>query len=502
MALTTTSDFIETTFEAPDWVRQPTASAFPYPRGKDALSWNYEFRPYSKFFPVYRFRLPSWGTFKTDDGGNKLVPTSKVINLSKPIGVVLQDGKFKVDIGEEGRTAGELQVLRFYAEIMEIEFQRIHHSLSGRMKDEALFKEINDYRLDNFGPDYKVYGSFCIVNNRLQALDHKSTSLNPQAAKKFRKNLDFDKGVWDYLEMTEGGKVVWPFLLSSFVYRGIESNRTDKKGKTIYAFQPVPMGIGDDMPKNLDKVFACARNKRGELVPPVLCHPEDARALVEYLTEIRNPRLKPSEVQDIPRPSFRQYPDPESGHVIFVSQTNDAPQAADIDLWKGSRQEYFPKSLLQELSAEHNIFNYKPSDVLSIFGGFKIVVNGEWIPVSQKQLKENYAGERDGRHYLKHAGEEIEVTYQYGILQEFPVDPDLPESEIKNTPIYSDDVRRNIRKFAEMYSVPLYGSYTKPENPFDVLAGAKPKVETEPELDFKPPVEKEKKSKIPAFAQV
>jgi len=515
MPVTSTHDFLEQNFEAPDWgTRDTGASAFPYPRKKDitsnlskVLSWTFEFRPFSKIFPVYRFRYPTWVEIQ-ENNEKRLIPSSKVINLSKPIYLNLDDGKWQWNIHKdeeaEGRTSGELQMLKFFAEIFEPEYERIVHKFKDKLDDKALAEKVGSYKPDKFGPDSKIYGSFVIVNEKVQALDIKATSFNPQAQKNFRKTLDFENGIRQYLEMTKDAKVVWPFLLTSFIFTALESSQKNTDGSVRIAYEPKPMGVGDDMPE-LDKLFVCQLNKRGELITPLMVHPADAREVAKYLAEVRNPNLKPEEARTIERPKFRQYPDQDSGHVVFINQGIGKPEGVSIDLWKGSRKDYFSPNVLKELATEKNLFNYKPSDALSIFGGFKITVNGEWIPIAEKDLKANYAGQREGKHFMKYQDKDVEVTYHFGHLQENPLDPDLPTSEVKETPIYSDDVRKRIRQAADLYNIPIWGGYQKSDDPFAFLKDSKTVVQAvreETEEEFNPEQPVPSKKLVPEFASV
>jgi hypothetical protein len=271
------------------------------------------------------------------------------------------------------------------------------------------------------------------------------------------------------LTKVDGGKVKHPFFLTSFVLSGMKSSQKSKQGVEYAVYEPRPMNLGDDTPL-LDQVFACQLNKRGELVPPVICHPADKDELIAYLLEIRNPSKKPDEIRAIKRPNYKAYPDPDSGHVVLISQVGSIA-GVEVDLWKGSRKEFFPSALLKELASERNFYNYKPSTALSIFGGFRVIIDGEWVEISKEQLKVDYAGQNEGKHYLKFDGKEVEVDYYYGMLQQHPLDPDLPKSELDETAIYSDNVRKNIRRFAGEYGIPLHGEFQKDENPFGFLTG-------------------------------
>lgn len=499
--LTNTHDMIETLFEKSDRGQGDSYKSYPYPRKiEEAVSWHLEVRPISKIFPVYRFRYPTWINIK-DENGDKLVPSSQTLNLSKPAYVILEDGQYKLDINEEGRTTGEVKLLKFYAEIMEAEYSRIASKLKGQ-KEDHIGKEVNDFSLDKFGFDAKVYGSFCVVNNKVQPLDIKSLTFNPQSVKKFR-TPDFEAGLLQHLTKVDGGKVKHPFFLTSFVLSGMKSSQKSKQGGEYAVYEPRPMNLGDDTPL-LDQVFACQLNKRGELVPPVICHPADKDELIAYLLEIRDPSKKPDEIRAIKRPNYKAYPDPDSGHVVLISQVGSIA-GVEVDLWKGSRREFFPSAMLKELASERNFYNYKPSTALSLFGGFRVIVDDEWIEISREQLKGDYAGQNEGKHYLKFDGQEVEVDYYHGLLQQHPLDPDLPKSELDETAIYSDNVRKNIRRFAGEYGIPLHGEFQKDDNPFGFLTGKTEvkAVDSRGELPFETDEPKTgQKNRIPDFATV
>lgn len=501
--LTSTHDMIETLFEKSSRGSGDGYNSKPYPRKvKDAVSWHLEIRPISRIFPVYHFRWPTWITVKDDNGGDKTVPSSQTLNLSKPVFVVLEDGKYRLDVTPEGRTNGEMKILQFYASVMEIEYARIAATMAGK-KDDVIGKQINSYKPDNFGLDSKLYGSYCVVNNRVQPLDIKSLTFNPQAVKNFRKP-DFEAGLLQHLTRTENGKVKNPFFLTSFVLSGMKANEQTKKGDDYAVYEPKPMNVGEDTPV-LDAALACQYNQNNRsLVPPVICHPGDKDELISYLLEIRNPSKTPDEIRAVKRPKYRAYPDPESGHVALISQAGTIT-GVEVDLWKGSRKEFFPSALLKELAIERNFYNYKPSTNLSIFGGFRIIVDGDWIEVGKEQLKAEYAGQNEGKHFIKFDGKEVEVDYYHGLLQQHPLDPDLPKSELDETAIYSDNVRKNIRRFAGEYGIPLHGEFQKDENPFGFLTGKTEvkTVDSRGELPFETDEPKAgQKNRIPDFAMV
>jgi hypothetical protein len=508
----------------------------PWPRHGKHEGWTMTILPFHTMKPFYRWMWPCWGEH---DG--KEVPWNHRINLSKQLLVwsdyveiakrLLKGGDPEVKIDLQGRTEGEIRICKFMEEVLSQEFFHVFETrkndLEGLAPDkeaDELVRILRDIRPDEFGEVSRVFMTYVLHNNKIQPLEVKSLSFNPQVLLDFKKSksLDFWGGFQQLLyygfECNEAGKITDnltfrdangrrylknPFLNTSFVMTARESIGK-RKGRPFVVTEPIPIVIDESI--NWHPAMRWILSFGSRLDPPAMVHPDDSKKVFQYMTELRAVRQRAQQrlmssnsevaserevdravnqevrewVKKNPGGDYKKHPD-EKGKVVVMSRDfNLSPEEFKeygvnlLDLQSTAMKSYWTTSAIQELTefsqGKKKFFEFVPSTMLSIFGGYYIEKDGEWLEIESQYAKEHYSEEKNGNHLVKLDGVDYPLKHKVGHLRERPLDPVRPASADKEAPLYSPRFQDILTKAARKHGIPLRGDKNLiPEDPFSFL---------------------------------